>query len=70
MDYKIARDIVENFSKAARAAHNDSYAYEAGYHQSVLLELLEQVPADVCFKFLHKLETATKQLQKQAQATA
>ena len=66
MDHTIARQIVSEFGTAAYNAYGKTYAFEAGYLQSVVLQLLEQVPPSVCMDYLRQFEKTTKELnQKQ-----
>jgi hypothetical protein len=64
MDHAITKKIIGEFSDAAYESYGRSYAYEAGYLQSVVTQLLERVPADVCFEYLQQFEKTTKELRQ------
>ena len=64
MDHAIARQIVSEFGTAAYNAYGKTYAFEAGYLESVVVQLLEELPADVCFRYLQQFEKSTRELQQ------
>jgi hypothetical protein len=64
MDHEIARQIVSDFGTAAYNAYGKTYAFEAGYLESVVVQLLGQVPADVCFQYLQQFEKTTRELNQ------
>ena len=64
MDQAIARRIIIDFSEAAHQTYSNTYAYEAGYLQSVVLQLLEQVPPSVCMQYLGQFERTAKELEQ------
>lgn len=64
MDRAIAQRIINEFSEAAYQSYNNNYAYEAGYLQSVILQLLEQVSPSVCMQYLGQFERTAKELKQ------
>jgi hypothetical protein len=64
MDYTITRVIVDNFVETTQQAHH-GYRYPAGYLQSLVVDLLGEVPADTCKQYLRILELETKKIKKQ-----
>jgi|VirMetMinimDraft_7_1064189.scaffolds.fasta_scaffold27789_4 hypothetical protein len=68
MDYKITRSIVKDFVETARRAH-DSYAHPAGYLESLVVQLLSEVPPNSCMQHLQTLERETALAEKQCVLT-
>lgn len=66
MDHKIASKLLQEFGLASQAAHQ-GYGYQSGYYTSVILDLLAQVPADVCFQYLQRIESETRRLKRSGQ---
>lgn len=64
MDYAIAKQIVSEFGTAAYNAYGKTYAFEAGYLESVVVQLLAQVPPSVCMEYLQQFEKTTKELRQ------
>jgi hypothetical protein len=59
MDYRAARSILINFSEASKQK-DGNYAFVAGYYESVILELLDQVSPAECMRLLSQIEQSTK----------
>jgi hypothetical protein len=57
MDRKLAEKMLSEFVKNGEAAHG--YAYTTGFMFSAILDLLEQVPPDVCMKVLNNFASVT-----------
>jgi hypothetical protein len=64
MDNKIARSIVKDFVVTTRQAHR-SYAYPAGYLESLVVKLLSEVSPNSCMQHLQTLERETALAEKQ-----
>lgn len=63
MDRKIATKIVSDFAKASLEACG-SHAYAAGYMETLLVSLLEQVAPDTCMAVLAQLDRESKKLEQ------
>jgi hypothetical protein len=64
MDSKAANSILKKFSTVSLKAYNGSYAYQSGYMEAVVVELLCHVPPHVALKFLSQFEQQTKQMEQ------
>ena len=61
-------DVLKAFSQAARASHDApySYAYEAGYLQSVIVTLVPDLPKRKQKRLIEDMIAATQRLEKLA----
>jgi hypothetical protein len=66
MDYKIASKLLQEFGLASQTAHQ-GFGYQSGYYTSLILDLLAQVPSDVCFQYLQRIESETRRLKRSVQ---
>ena len=68
MDYNITRDIVKDFVATTRRAHY-GYEYPAGYLESLVVQLLGEVPPNSCMQYLQRMERETALAEKQCVLT-